>query len=359
MPYKKINTHCAFNTVLLVCLVAIMPIGANSQAKAKLKVQEFIFPAQTWLDNRSMPINAHGGGLLFFNGIYYWYGEHKIEGKSEEQFADGGIHCYSSNDLMNWTDAGIVLGVDYNTTSTADLAYGCLIERPKVVYNEKTKNFIAYFKFYPKGMGYEIAYVGVATAVSPTGPFTYSHKFLAAGSPKGSGDFSMFKDDDGALYHLAVRKPDKTFVMTKMRDDFLLPLNEYQICKGIEPHTEAPALLKLNGVYHLLGSGSTGWKPNAARYYTSKSLTGTWQPHGNPCTGYNSVDSIGIEKTYGAQSTFIFKIQGLQNAYIAMFDIWKPNKPIDGRYIWLPIVFKENKLTINWVDKWNTDAFKK
>jgi hypothetical protein len=57
---------------------------------------------------------------LFHNGIYYWYGEHKIKSKSEANFADGGIHCYTSKDLINWTDAGIVLSVDYSNTTSSD-----------------------------------------------------------------------------------------------------------------------------------------------------------------------------------------------------------------------------------------------
>lgn len=42
-----------------------------------------------------------------------WYGEHKLEGKSETQYADGGIHCYYSSNLISWKDEGIVLSVDY------------------------------------------------------------------------------------------------------------------------------------------------------------------------------------------------------------------------------------------------------
>lgn len=347
-----------YKQILVGFLLGLMinPFQSNSQKPREEKT--IIEPAKEWLDNKGNPINAHGGGVLFFNGIYYWYGEHKIPGKSEADFADGGIHCYTSKDLINWTDAGIVLGVE-NGSSNYDLEYGCLIERPKVVYNQKTRKFIAYFKFYPKGNGYEVANVGVAIAESPAGPFKYSHKFLAAGSPKGSGDFSMFVDDNGDLYHLAVRKPDKTFVIGKMRDDYLLPAEEYKVCTGIEPHTEAPAVVKINGVYHLLGSGSTGWKPNTARYYTSTSLYGPWKNHGNPCTGVNTVDSIGVEKTFGSQSTFIIPVQGIKDAYVAMFDIWKPEMPIKGRYIWLPVVVKENKFIINWMDNWSLDFFRK
>ncbi len=343
--------------VFSLLLIFMLSNTFKTEGQTKTE-QSFIFPAKEWLDNKGKPINAHGGGLLFHNGIYYWYGEHKIDGKSEADLADGGIHCYTSTDLINWTDAGLVLSVDY-TNASSDLAYGCLVERPKVVYNKTTRKFIAYFKYYPKGSGYEIAYVGVAVSESPAGPFTYSHKFLAAGSAKGSGDFSMFIDDDGALYHLAVRKPDKAFVMSKMRDDFLLPTTSYTVSKGIEMHTEAPAIIKVAGVFHLLGSGSSGWKPNTARYYTSKNINGPWAAHGNPCIGTNSVDNMGSDKTFGAQSSFIFKVNGLNDAYVAMFDIWKPDMPIEGRYIWLPIAINQNKFSINWIDKWNVNTFKK
>jgi hypothetical protein len=333
----------------------LLLLGAVTTQAQKLTS---ITPAKVWLDNRGVPINAHGGGILFHKNKYYWYGEHKLEGKSEAQFADGGIHCYSSTDLINWNDEGLVLSVDYRD-STSDLAYGCILERPKVVYNEKNRQFVAYFKLYLKGVGYETSNVGVAIADKPNGPFTYHHKFHGGGSPKGSGDFSMFKDDDGNLYHLTVRKPDKAFVIGRLDTDYYYPEGDYQAGKGIELHTEAPAVIKRNGVYHMLGSGSSGWKPNIARYYSTNNIMGEWSYHGNPCHGYNKIDSLGVEKTYGGQSSFIIPVQGKQDAYIAMFDIWRPENPIAGRYIWLPIDFTCGKMTITWRDSWNFDAFSK
>jgi hypothetical protein len=344
--------------ILSLFLVFIVTSATLLRAQNKIVDKQNIEPAKPWLDNKNNAINAHGGGVLFHNGLYYWYGEHQIAGKSEADFADGGIHCYTSKDLINWTDSGVVMSVDYAKSTANDIEYGCLIERPKVVYNKKTRKFIAFFKFYPKGNGYEVAYVGVAIADSPNGPFRYSHKFLG-GSPKGSGDFSMFVDSNGDLYHLAVRKPDKTFIIGKMRDDYLLPVEEYKICQGIEFHTEAPAIIRVNDVYHMIGSGSSGWKPNAARYYTSTDLFGPWTQHENPTFGLNTVDNIGSEKTFGGQSSFIIPVAGIENAFIAMFDIWKPSMPIEGRYIWLPIEFKEGKIAINWIEKWNLSFFKK
>ncbi|GHV02569.1 hypothetical protein FACS1894159_11440 [Bacteroidia bacterium] len=150
----------------------------------------------------------------------------------------------------------MALSVEYTDTSH-DLAYGCILERPKVLYNEAEKRFVMYFKYYPKGMGYKIAYVGVAVSDSPTGPFMYSHKFLGCGSDEGSGDFCMFRDRQGAVRHYSVRKPDKQFCYGALRDDLLYPAGEYCPLEGIPLHTEAPAMVWIDGMYYLLGSGSS------------------------------------------------------------------------------------------------------
>jgi beta-xylosidase len=277
---------------------------------------------------------------------------------SEKTFADGGIHCYASNDLVHWHDQGMVLHVEYDN-QRSDLAHGCNQDRPKVVYNARTKKFVAYFKLYLKDHGVRTGYVGVAISDSPTGPFRYSHKFLGAGSPNGSGDYAIFQEENGDLYHLTVRKPDKAFVVGKMREDYLMPESEYKVCRGITHATEAPAVVKRDGVYHLLASGSTGWAPNAARYFTSTSLEGPWTDQGNPCEGVNQENGLGPDKTFGGQSTFIIPVEGHQEAYIAMFDIHKPEHPYESGYIWLPVVFANDRLSIKWMSSWNMDFFEK
>ena len=36
-----------------------------------------------------------------------------------------------------------------------------------------------------------------------------------------------------------------------------------------------------------------------------------------------------------------------------MADRWKPDNPIDGTYVWLPIKFDNEKPILEWFDKWN------
>ena len=339
----------------LILLIIFFNVGflQAQQMGSKLNIQ----PGKLWNDSHGEPINAHGGGVLYHNGIYYWYGTHKIQGLSEAKHADGGIHCYASKDLVKWQDMGMVLNL-VKGDDTQDLAYECNFDRPKVVFNAKTRNFVAFFKLYLKGFGVETGFVGVALSKSPTGPFTYSHKFLGANSPNGSGDFAMYQEENGDLYHLAVRKPDKAFVVGKMDEEYLLPAGQYVVCSGILEKTEAPAIVKRNGTYHLLASGSTGWDPNPARYFTSTSLTGPWEYHGNPCSGINPINGLGPEKAFGGQSTFILKVQGREDAYIAMFDVNKPDHPFESRYIWLPVDIQNNQFSLHWQDAWSLDAFK-
>ena len=35
------------------------------------------YPGQTWLDTEGKRIQAHGGSVIYVDGIYYWYGENK------------------------------------------------------------------------------------------------------------------------------------------------------------------------------------------------------------------------------------------------------------------------------------------
>jgi hypothetical protein len=314
-------------------------------------------PGTLWKDTNGHPINAHGGGIIYSNDRYYWYGEHKLPGRSEKEGADGGVHCYSSTDLYNWDDEGVVLAVD-NQPGGSDIEPGCILERPKVVYHRQTKMYVMYFKFYPKGTGYDTGYVGVATASAPAGPFVYSHKFLGAGSPKGSGDFCMYQDENGTVYHFTVRKPDKAFCMGKLNQDYLYPANEYRVLPGIPLHTEAPAMVRALGKYYLLGSGSSGWAPNAARAFSAPSITGEYAILGNPCTGINPNNQFGPEKTFGGQVSFILPVEGRENAYIALFDIWNPERASDGLYVWLPLQFKDGNPVIEWQNQWDLSFFK-
>ena len=104
-------------------LILFLVMAGVTQAGETLK--EFQ-PGALWLDNTGVHINAHGGGVLLHNGVYYWFGEHKIEGDAGN-VAHVGVHVYSSTDLYNWKDEGIALSVSDDPKS--DIVKGSVIER--------------------------------------------------------------------------------------------------------------------------------------------------------------------------------------------------------------------------------------
>ncbi|MDL2266344.1 beta-glucanase, partial [Parabacteroides sp. OttesenSCG-928-G21] len=135
------------------------------------KSEKVFLPGELWLDDNGVHINAHGGGILYQNGVYYWYGEHKTEGEGGN-VANVGVHCYSSVNLYDWKDEGIALSI-MPEGSGSDIEKGCILERPKVIYNERTNKYVMWFHLEPKGAGYTGARSGIAVADQPAGPFTF------------------------------------------------------------------------------------------------------------------------------------------------------------------------------------------
>lgn len=350
-----------------------------------------IEPGEIWPDNNGNHINAHGGGLMYYNDKYYWFGEHKGE---RSNAALVGVTSYSSPDLINWTYEGVALPV--STDPESDITSGSTIERPKVIYNEATGKFVMWFHLELKGQGYAAARAGVAVSDSPTGPYKYiESKRINAGiypfdmseedknlvfnpddykewwTPewykavdKGllmkkdreegqmSRDMTLYVDDDGKAYHIYSSEENLTLHIAEMSDDYLGHTGKYiRLAPG--GHNEAPAIFKRNNTYWMITSGCTGWDPNEARMFSASSIWGPWTQHPNPAKGDKS------EITFGGQSTYIQPIMGKKDAYLFMADMWRPKNPIDGRYLWLPIQFENDIPYLEWVEKWNMDFFDK
>lgn len=350
-----------------------------------------IEPGKQWLDNRKISINAHGGGLLFVNGIYYWYGEHKEP--SASGLSRVGFDCYSSTNLTDWKYRGVALSVAPEGASS-EIVSGCIMERPKVVYNRQTKKYVMWFHLELKGQGYSSARAGIATSDTPDGTFRYvgsvrsnpgiypqnmtaqqknseikptdfsktwtpewldaikNGMFVRRDLPQGqmSRDMTIFVDDNGKAYHIYASEENFTIQIAELTDDYLSYTGRYvRVLPG--GHNEAPTVLKRKGKYYLITSGCTGWAPNAARMAVADSIFGEWKELGNPCTGENA------DTTFGSQGTFIQKVEGKKDLYIFMADRWNPQRLIDSRYVWLPVLFKNGIPQIKWFDSWKISDF--
>ena len=163
-------------------------------------------------------------------------------------------------------------------------------------------------------------------------------------------DMTLFRDDDGSTWHIFASEDNATLHVAELTPDCLDYTGRWWRMAE-QSYTEAPAVFKHDGWYHLIGSGCTGWLPNAARAFRARQMCGPWEPTGNPCRGVNPANGLGPEKTWGAQSTFaIPPDETTGGRWIAMFDLWRPEDAIDGRYAWLPVDFRDNRLEIAWRD---------
>ena len=304
-------------------------------------------PGEVWPDDKGVHINAHGGGILRVGDTYYWFGEHKTEG-SAGNLAQVGVHCYSSKDLYNWEDEGIALSVVPDDT-TSHIAKGCVLERPKVIYNKKNDQYVMWFHLEPRGAGYSGALSGVAVSKNVAGPYSFVNAFRPnagfwpvnvqelhpdslnlLGRDQISGqmarDMNLFVDDDGIAYHIYSSEENSTLHISQLTDDYTSYSGKYaRFFPG--RFMEAPALFKQKGKYYLIMSGCTGWAPNAGR--------------------------SAVASSFYSQSTYVLPVPGHADRFIYMGDRWTPENAIDGRYIWLPIRFEGEQPVIEWQSEWS------
>lgn len=371
-----------YPSVRLTLIGAASLVFCSCLSAAPLK--EFA-PGEIWPDDQGAHINAHGGGILLYNGTYYWFGEHKIAGTAGN-VAHVGVGVYSSKDLYNWKNEGIALAVSEDPNS--EIADGCVIERPKVIYNAKTRKFVMWFHLEFKGLGYSSARAGVAVADRPQGPYAYLHSLrhdagawpllssgslgtLRQGKPEdftdkdpdkflrrdiASGqmarDMTLFVDDDGSAYVIASSEENATLHISQLTPDYLETSGRYvRVFPG--GGNEAPTIFKKNGKYWLITSGCTNWDPNAARLAVADSIGGPWTKLPNPGRGTKEQ----VDRTFDSQGTFILPAPGHPGEFIFMADRWRPDNAIDGRYIWLPIQWENGRPVLKWLDRWNLSFF--
>lgn len=249
-----------------------------------------------WLDTEGSPIQAHGGYIIKHGDYYYWYGENRI--------GDNYVSCYRSRDLRNWELRNNVLTRHSETSETRVKADMSLvnekggkvnIERPKVLYNEKTKRFVMWAHF-ENGLNYDCAACCVATCDTPDGDFVYHGSFRPFGEM--SRDCTLFLDEDGRAYFISASRDNKDTHVYRLSRDFL---NVDKLCCTLWQGElrEAPALFKKDGEYFMLSSYCSGWEPNQGKYSRSKRIDDDW----------DDLELFGDSTTFNSQPAFVLPVE--------------------------------------------------
>lgn len=297
------------------CLFAaiLAPLHA---AEKPLPGDQAIIPGGVWRDNRGIPIQAHGGGILVYNHAYYWFGEDRSPSNNP---AKRYVACYSSDDLTHWRYHRQVLAMDDPINHAAHF----VLERPKVFYNAKTKKFVMYMHL--DDAKYALARVAVATSDKIDGDYRYQTSFRPLDQE--SRDIGQFIDDDGSAYLIFESRPTKGFYIARLSDDYMTIEKQVSF---IQAPLEGGAVVHYNGKYYVLGSHMTGWKPNPNVFAVANSLSGPWST-------FKDIAPPEVN-TYDSQSSMLLKVAGSKTTTVLyMGDQWKPKELSDSRYLWMPL----------------------
>ena len=348
-----------------------------------------IRPGKAWLDTEGNPIQAHGFSV-FYNEkekLYYWYGENKEKtvGGKKNTIWHWGVRLYTSPDLYNWTDKGLIIPPEPNDL-TSPLHPTYCMDRPHIIYCEKTGKYVAWLKI----MAGEVSqFMSVMTADKFEGPYTFANKIYKPLNMD-TGDFALHVDSETKKAYIWFERPHFQLICATLTDDYTAVTGEYSVHYDnlLPPYTrEAPTFFERNGKKYLFTSGTSGYFPNPSRVCVFKNYHGDYVDLGDPCIGDKT------RTTFSSQITSVIKLPG-KEAYIACADRWMPQwyikpmakqiisgmerhfkdyktdispqktAPLPGveqqhtentsisRYVWLPIEWEGEKPVLRWRDEW-------
>ncbi|KQO18474.1 immunoglobulin-like domain-containing protein [Paenibacillus sp. Leaf72] len=297
--------------------------GTSTRIKADIKVQDntgkadVIRNGEYWFDDEGGMIQAHGGYILKVADTYYWFGEDKGHNSAVLK----GVSVYASKDLKHWEFRNNVL----TTASHPELA-SAKIERPKVLYNEKTGKYVLWGHWEEAG-NYNQANMIVAVSDTVDGDYKYVNRFQPGAMQ--ARDFTLFQDDDGSAYLFASSNNNADLNVFRLTDDYLYTEKYmYTLFPGVR--REAPAVVKKDGYYYLFTSGQSGWYPNQGYYSSAKSI--------NSLSDWSELKRFGDPATYYTQPSFILSVYGSETtSYVYVGDRWNPSALMNSQYIWLPL----------------------
>jgi len=354
------------------------------------KRYDSIRPGQTWLDTEGKRIQAHGGSVMYLDGVYYWYGENKEKTDGKSGIWHWGVRCYASTDLYNWEDKGVIIPPEPDNPESS-LYPGSCMDRPHIIYNRYTKKYVCWLKIMNKDQTQSET---VLTADHILGPYEKVREGLR---PLGmsAGDFDLAVADDGKAYYYFERVHSET-ICADLTDDYTDVTGYYSthFPRIAPPYVrEATAHFTRNGKHYLLTSGTTGYFPNPSEVAVANTWHGPYTVLGNPHPGDDS------ETSYHSQISSVFKVAGKKDLYIAVADRWCPDEmhipygfcrdmfeyifkgqghripellqaygiipPVRDEerntsiadYVWLPLRFDGENVIIDWLDEWRIEDY--
>lgn len=313
-----------------------------------------------WKDTSGQPIHCHGGQIWQEKDTFYWIGENRSQRTK--------VSCYASKDLVNWVFRNHILTLDskkekYYVDTDLEIEYrekeipsgqlpsgvpkcskGCNIERPKILYNSKTKKYVMWGHFeFPAG--YEAARCFVATCDTVDGDYTYHGSFNPLGHM--SRDCTLYQLKDGTAYFISAARDNADTHIYRLSEDYL-SIDEQVKALWSGQFREAPAVFEKDETFYMLSSYCTGWHPNQSKYAYSGDIEGRW----------SSLRNFGDDTTFKTQPTWVLPIKGTKKTtYLYISDRWDAEDYYNSSYVFLPVSFKDNgEIFIEYREEFDIDV---
>jgi hypothetical protein len=336
-----------------------------------------------WHDTDGNPIFSQGGGIFRFGDTYYWYGARYAGALSYYNSptkaytaADGSdshlvaVTCYSSQDLVNWKfENNIVTAqtkVEVDPAQDTSAGYftqmktvddASWVGRMGVVYNQNTGRFVLITQFESKfapdnSTNHSVAFFA---GDSPTGDFEFAsiQRQIENHTLTGTGDQTVFTDDDGASYLISSNQSGRGNAYVSR----ISPADSLSIERAVRVSTssgrEANCMFKAEGVYYMATSELYGW--NASHTWLIKSLTGAIQG------SYSSEWTMaGTERDFShtTQTGFFFTVKGTEQDLIVFAgDRWADFAWNGTGYNqWLPVTIEDGAPVAHSLSQWRLNA---
>lgn len=340
-----------------------------------------ITPGRPWFDTAGNRIQAHGGSIIEVDGTFYWYGENKERSTPGSGIWHWGVRCYSSTDLYNWTDLGLIIPPVLDDESSP-LHPAMFMDRPHIVRHPESGQLVCWVKV----MSDKGQRSTVLVADDIRGPYSIVRADL---KPLGmnAGDFDLVIDPtDGKGYYYFERVHSE-LICADLTPDYTDATGYYSThFPRLQPPyvREAPAYFERGGQHFLITSGTTGYYPNSSEVATAPSYHGPWTVLNDPHPTDTSRTS------FRSQVTSVFRHPHKEDLYIALADRWLPRyeetseaavrmhadrfRPMGGNvdgdwqelteidtsiadYVWLPLRFTDDGVFVDWHDEWRIEDY--
>ena len=270
---------------------------------------------QVWKTAQGDTVQAHAPGFVRVGDRWYMAGEDRANSWRPD------VNLYSSTDLQNWKFEKKIIE---NGVTSPELGKSRMIERAKLLHNEKTGKFVVWCHWEASNYGASEAACFVSDRVD--GPY----KMVWSGRPMGikSRDCNVFVDNDGTAYFISTTNENQNLGLFRLSDDYQSVVSHTRLFPG--ERREAPVIVRVGQRYFMLSSACTGWDPNQCKLSYSDRLDGGWSP----------LENIGDDKAFRTQAAAILEVKGTrQTSYLYVGDRWMDPDLPSTKTIIFPITF--------------------